>query len=68
MSDRITSDEAVRLAAEQAGLGKALKQFPNGVKAAVERGTRPLGAPPKGTPPLIHPAPVFDPSRFEPDR
>ena len=64
MSDA-SDNEAVRLAAEQAGLGKALKLFPDGVKAAVERGTRPLGAAPKGTPSLLHPAPVFDPRRFE---
>ncbi len=64
MSD--TSDnEAVRMAAEQAGLQRALELFPDGVKTTFERGTRPLGAPPKGTPPLLHPAPVFDPARFE---
>ena len=39
--------------------------FPAGVKAGFERGTRPLGAAPKDTPPLLHPAPVFDPMRFE---
>ena len=64
MSD---DSEAVRLAAEQAGLDRALKLFPDGVKAAAERGTRPLGAPPKGTPRLLHPAPVFDPTHFEKD-
>ena len=29
--------------AEQHGLGKALKLFPDGVKAAAERGLKPLG-------------------------
>ncbi len=67
MSDA-SDNEAVRLAAEQAGLQRALKLFPDAVKATFERGARPLGALPKGTPPLIHPAPVFDPTRFERDR
>jgi hypothetical protein len=66
MPDTLKIPEAIRLAAEQAGLGKALKLFPEAVKAAFERGTRPLGAPPKGTPPLLHPAPVFDAARLEP--
>ena len=65
MSDASDIPEHVRLAAEQAGLGRALKLFPEGVKATFERGARPLGAPPKGTPALIHPAPVFDAVRFE---
>ena len=59
--------EQTRLAAEQQGLGKALQLFPEGVKAAYERGTRPLGAPPKGTSPIVTPAHVFNPTRFEPD-
>ena len=65
MSD---ASETIRAAAEQAGLQRALQKFPDGVKAAFERGTRPLGAAPKDTPPLIHPAPAFDPTRFESDR
>ena len=65
MSDVSSDSETMRRAAEQAGLGRAFEKFPDGVKAAVERGSRTLGAPPKGTPRLIHPAPVFDPSRFE---
>jgi hypothetical protein len=68
MSDASDIPEHVRLAAEQAGLGRALKLFPESVKATFERGARPLGAPPKGAPPLIHPAPVFDPTRFERSR
>jgi hypothetical protein len=64
-----TSDsDGVRLAAEQAGLARALELFPDIVKAAIERGSRPLGGPPAGTSPLIHPAPVFDPTRFESER
>jgi hypothetical protein len=57
--------ETVRLLAEQAGLSKALKLFPDGVKAAVERGTKPLGDPPKGHVPTASPAPVFDPAAFD---
>ena len=51
--------------AEQHGLGKALKLFPDGVKAAAERGQKPLGAPPKGNSPIASPAPIFNPARFE---
>jgi len=57
--------ETVRVLAEQAGLGTALKLFPDGVKAAVERGTRPLGDPPNGHVPTASPAPVFNPAAFE---
>jgi hypothetical protein len=57
--------ESVRLMAEQHGLGKALKLFPDGVKAAAERGLKPLGAPPKGNSPIASPAPIFNPMRFE---
>ena len=39
--------------------------FPDAVTAAAERGLRPLGKPPAGIPPTAHPAPVFDPTRFE---
>ena len=57
--------DTVRLLAEQAGLGKALKLFPDGVKNAVERGLKPLGDPPKGHVPTASPAPVFDPAAFD---
>ncbi|WP_157100072.1 hypothetical protein [Rhodoplanes sp. Z2-YC6860] len=57
--------ETVRLLAEQAGLGKALKLFPEGVKNAVERGLKPIGDPPKGHMPTASPAPVFNPGAFE---
>jgi hypothetical protein len=57
--------DTVQLLAEQAGLGKALKLFPAGVKGAVERGTKPLGDPPKGHVPTASPAPVFNPAAFE---
>ncbi len=67
MSDASKIPEAVRLAAEQQGLAKALKLYPEGVKAAAERGLRPLGALPKGTTSISSPAPVFNPARFERD-
>ena len=65
MSKDAKLPEAVRLAAEQQGLHRALELFPDMVRTAAERGMAPLGAFPKGTPPLIGPAPVFDPTRFE---
>jgi hypothetical protein len=65
MSDKDQLPESVRLLAEQHGLGKALKLFPDGVKAAVERGLRPLGDPPPGNSPIASPAPIFNPARFE---
>jgi len=65
MSDASDVPEHIRLMAEQRGLAKALKLFPDGVKAAVERGMKPLGAPPKGTSPIATPAPIFNPARFE---
>ena len=49
MSDASKNPETVRLLAEQHGLSKALKLFPDGVKAAAERGLKPLGESPKGT-------------------
>lgn len=57
--------ENVRRMAEQCGLAKALELFPEGVKAAAERGLKPLGAPPKGNSPIASPASVFNPARFE---
>ncbi|MCX7312951.1 MAG: hypothetical protein NTV56_14800 [Alphaproteobacteria bacterium] len=65
MNDTPTASDTVRLLAEQQGLGKALKLFPDGVKAAAERGLRPLGEFPKGTTSLNSPAPIFDPAQFE---
>ena len=67
MSDVSKISEAIRLMAEQHGLAKALKLYPEGVAAAVERGTKPLGALPKGTTSISSPAPVFNPVRFERD-
>ena len=64
MSDASNIPEAVRLLAEQRGLAKVLKLFPDGVKAAVERGQRPVGDH-RGLSPIASPAPVFDPTRFE---
>lgn len=65
MSDALKIPEAVRLLAEQQGLSKALRLFPDGVKAAAERGLKPLGELPQGTTPISSPAPIFDPARFE---
>ena len=59
------NSDAVRLFAEQAGLSKALKLFPEGVKSAVERGSKPIGDPPKGLVPTASPAPVFNPAAFD---
>jgi hypothetical protein len=67
MSDAPKIPETIRLFAEQHGLAKALKLYPDGVKAAAERGLRPLGALPKGTTSISSPAPVFNPARFERD-
>jgi hypothetical protein len=65
MSDAPKTPDTIRLLAEQQGLSKALKLYPDGVTAAVERGLKPLGALPKGTTSISSPAPVFNPSRFE---
>jgi dihydroorotase len=68
MSDAPKTPDAVRLIAEQQGLAKALKLYPEGVTAAVERGLKPLGDLPKGTTSISSPAPVFNPARFERDQ
>ena len=65
MSDASKVPESVRLAAEQHGLSKALKLFPDGVKAAIERGLKPLGKLPAGTTSISSPAHIFNPARFE---
>ena len=65
MSDATKIPESVRLMAEQHGLGKALKLYPDGVKAAAERGLNALGDTPKGNSPIASPAPIFNPARFE---
>ena len=65
MSNASGIPEAIRLLAEQAGLAKALKLYPDGVKAAAERGLKPVGDPPKGHVPTASPAPVFNPAAFE---
>jgi hypothetical protein len=67
MSDASKLPDHIRLAAEQAGLRKALKLFPDGVVSACERGTKPLGNHAALTP-TSSPAPVFDPVRFETDQ
>jgi hypothetical protein len=68
MSDAPKIPEAVRLLAEQHGLAKALKLYPDGVMAAFERGRKPLGELPKGTTPISAPAHIFNPARFESER
>ncbi len=65
MSDASDLPESTRRLAEQAGLAKALKLFPDGVKSAAERGLRPLGDPPNGHVSTASPAPVFNPAAFE---
>jgi len=65
MSDTLKTPDAIRLLADQHGLSKALKLYPQGVKAGAERGLKPLGALPKGTTSISSPAPVFNPARFE---
>ena len=65
MSDASKNPDTVRQLAEQHGLSKALKLYPDGVKAAAERGLKPLGELPKGTTSISSPAPIFDPARFE---
>jgi len=67
MSDAVKTPDAVRLLAEQHGLAKAMKLYPDGVKAAAERGLKPLAALPKGTTPISSPAHIFNPVRFERD-
>jgi hypothetical protein len=66
MSDASKSTEAVRLLAEQAGLGKAFKLAPEIVAACIERGQSPFSTPPAALTPLTTPAPVFDPADFGP--
>jgi hypothetical protein len=65
MSDASDIPESTRRLAEQAGLAKALKLFPDGVKSAAERGLRPLGEPRNGHVPTASPAAVFNPAAFE---
>jgi hypothetical protein len=68
MSDASKNPDTVRLLAEQHGLSKALKLFPDGVKAAAERGLKPLGELPKSTTSISSPAPIFNPARFESEK
>jgi hypothetical protein len=65
MSDTTKIPEPLRLLAEQQGIARALKLFPDQVRAAAERGLRPLGDLPAGNSATTHPAPVFDPARYE---
>jgi hypothetical protein len=65
MSETANVPESARLAAEQHGLSKALRLFPDSVKAASEKGLKPLGMPRQGIVPTASPANVFNPARFE---
>lgn len=66
MTDTPTVPEHVRLLAEQAGLQRALKLFPDGVTAAVERGLRPLPTPAgANVSPISAPASIFNPASLE---
>jgi hypothetical protein len=67
MGDVSSIPEAIRLAAEEQGLHRALTMFPDLVKAAAERGRHPLGTH-RDSSPLASPAPVFDPARFDSSR
>jgi len=62
------SSDLILAMAEKHGLMRALEKFPDSVKAAAERGLRPVGAMPPGHPPLTHPAHVFNPEPFERDK
>jgi hypothetical protein len=64
MGDTASIPETIRLTAEEQGLHRALTMFPDVLKAAAERGLKPLGTH-KNSSPLASPAPVFDPSRFD---
>jgi hypothetical protein len=64
MSDAPISAEQLRLLCEQAGITRTLELFPDAVKAAAERGLKPVGDH-AGISPTASPASVFDPTRFE---
>jgi hypothetical protein len=68
MGDASNIPESIRLAAEQQGLGHALELFPEIVRAAAERGLKPLGGPRQSLPPTVSPASIFDPARFGPGK
>ena len=65
MSDSQKTSDTFRAMAEQHGLKRALEKFPDAVKAAAERGLRPVGAMPPGNSPLTHPASIFNPELYE---
>jgi hypothetical protein len=65
MSNDEKNSSFLRALAELYGVQRALEKFPDGVKAAAERGLRPVGAMPPGNSPITHPAPIFDPATYE---
>ena len=65
MSETPKNPDLVQVIAEQSGIARALKLFPDQVRAAAERGLRPLGDLPPGHSATAHPAAVFDPARCE---
>jgi len=67
MSDASISPEQLRQLCEQLGLQRAFKLYPDAVRAAAERGLRPLGDPPGSHVATAAPAAVFNPARFERD-
>jgi hypothetical protein len=65
MSETPKFPDSVPVIAEQSGIARALTLFPDQVRAAAERGLRPLGDLPPGNSAVTHPAAVFDPARCE---
>ena len=64
MNENKPSD-VIPVLAELHGLQRAMEKFPDGVKAAAERGLRPVGAMPPGNSPITQPAHIFNPGQFE---
>ncbi len=65
MSSSKNALDIIKPLAELHGLQRALEKFPDGVKAAAERGLRPVGAMPAGNSPITQPAHIFNPDQFE---
>jgi len=65
MSSSEKAPDFIPALAELHGLQRAFEKFPDGVKAAAERGLRPVGAMPAGNSPITQPAHIFNPGQFE---